>query len=66
MAEETLTVLIVDDNPVNREVWSMYLATEGYEVEIRAVELTLLLEQRFARPRIHDVVPRLGDLRGHA
>ncbi len=33
MSAEDFTVLIVDDNPVNREMWSLYLASEGYRVE---------------------------------
>ena len=36
MSENPFTVLIVDDNPVNRELWSLYLASEGHEVETAA------------------------------
>ncbi len=36
MAGQEITILIADDNPEHREMWSLYLAYEGYLVETAA------------------------------
>lgn len=33
MSQHPFSVLLVDDNPVNRELWSLYLSHEGYRLK---------------------------------
>ena len=36
MEQHSFTVLIVDDNDVNREIWASYLTNEGFRIEVAA------------------------------
>ena len=58
MQQPPFTVLLVEDNPVNREVWSLYLSNEGFEVLTaeNGVEALKILEERTVDIVILDVM----------